>query len=230
MGKEKMNREIKKVYEDTYNCFRDKYKEDNKAWNRFIDFLAVDHFPPLMHQLDHKFEDIANDAKFITKLKSVYKPQVLKQDYHDYLGEMYMETQGKSQIDRKGQFLTPESASGMLAKMTIGNDAKQKPNILDPCVGTGRLLISAYKVRPESNLFGVDIDINALRIAYTNFRIHGIRDFYLLHADSLLHETDVSKPEGSYNWQFANQWYSHMNELKEIDHYENKKQLELQLN
>jgi type I restriction-modification system DNA methylase subunit len=114
--------------------------------------------------------------------------------------------------------------------MTIGEDFARRINVLDPCVGTGRLLMSAYKVNPNSNLFGVDIDLDALRIAHVNFLVHDVKNFYLLHADSLRHEIDFSKPEGNHNWQFANRWNSCMSKLKPIGIYEEeKRQLELAL-
>jgi hypothetical protein len=84
-------------------------------------------------------------------------------------------------------------------------------------------------VNPNSVLFGVDIDLNALHVAYANMAIRGIKDYYLLHADSLSQETDLSKKEGQYNWQFANMWHSHMRELKNINYESENKQLELAL-
>ena len=61
--------------------------------------------------------------------------------------------------------------------------------------------------------FGVDSDLRLLRIAATNFYVHNIQG-YLLHADGLIHETDISSEDGKYNWQFANSWYSNMDKLR----------------
>ncbi len=99
-----------------------------------------------------------------------------------------------------------------LAKMTM-EERLENPTVLDPAVGTGRLLMAAYKQVPGGLFFGVDTDLRALRIATTNFFIHDIPG-YFLHADSLLHETDISTEEGRYNWQFANSWYSQIDRLK----------------
>lgn len=73
--------------------------------------------------------------------------------------------------------------------------------------------MAAHKTAPNALFFGVDVDLRALRIAFINFAIHGISG-YLLHADSLAHDTDISTDDGIYNWHFANRWDSCMNKLK----------------
>ena len=107
----------------------------------------------------------------------------------------------------------------MTASMTIGETDKPV-NVLDPVVGTGRLLMAAHKQAPNANLFGVDLDQRMVRIAFTNFAIHDISG-YLLNADSLQHETDISTENGLYNWRFANRWNSNLDDLKPIN-YENR--------
>jgi type I restriction-modification system DNA methylase subunit len=99
-----------------------------------------------------------------------------------------------------------------LARKTI-NKTDQPVKILDKTVGTGRVLMSAYKRAPNSMLFGVDNDLRALRIAFTNLAIHDISG-YLLHADCEKHELDIANDDGWYNWQYANRWYSCMDKLK----------------
>ena len=132
---------------------------------------------------------------------------------------MYIENQSRSGKLGKGQFLTPDSVVEFMCQSTVGQaketagDENRPLNVLDPCVGTGRFLIGAHKYAPDANLFGVDIDLRALRIAFTNCAIHGIRA-YFLHADSLVHEIDISKPDGIANWQYANKWYSSWDKLK----------------
>lgn len=104
------------------------------------------------------------------------------------------------------------NVADMMADMTIGQTSESK-TVLDPAVGTGRLLMAAHKVAPNAILFGVDTDLRALRIAYTNFAIYNISG-YLLHADGLKHEIDISTPPGLNNWQYANKWYSCMDKLE----------------
>ena len=101
-----------------------------------------------------------------------------------------------------------------MCKMTIGQ-TNEKPNILEPCVGTGRFLITAQEYAPNARLFGVDNNITMFRTAFTNAAIHSI-SMYLLHADSLFHDISISTPDGLYNWQHANRWQSQMDNLKTI--------------
>ncbi|MFH1372355.1 MAG: N-6 DNA methylase [bacterium] len=147
---------------------------------------------------------------------AVYDPKILQSDYYDHLGDMYLEKiVSRSESTRKGIFLTPAEVAQMMASMTIEKTDRQV-NVLDPAVGSGRLLMAAHKQAPRARLFGVDIDLRSLRIAFTNLAIHSISG-YLLHADSLRHEIDIAKEAGQQNWQYANHWYSCMDQLKVLD-------------
>lgn len=205
----------RKVYQEMYDILYSKFYDHNKAWDCLIDFLAVDNCPALLNQLEHKFEWLFEDKDLCEKIMKVYNPDVLKQDMHDHLGDMYVDNQSKLGRTFKGQFLTPDTVCDSICNMTIGQ-SDSHVNILDPAVGTGRFLIYAHYYAPNANLFGVDIDLRALRIAFTNCAIHGI-SVYLLHANSLRHEIDISNEAGKYNWKYANRWYSCWDKLKGIN-------------
>lgn len=208
-----MKLEVRKMLEDMYEIFRGKFHDPVKAWDSLIEFIAVDNYAPLLYQLNHKFEWLFQDPSFSSSLKKNYDLELLKSDYYDHLGDMYLEhIVGKKETERKGLFLTPINVAEAMAKMTIP-ETERELKLLDPAVGTGRLLIAAYQQAPNSVLFGVDLDLRALRIAYTNFLIHDIRG-YLLNANSLEHEIDISLEAGRYNWQFANKWNSSIERLK----------------
>jgi len=206
--------QAKKIYEEMYKILYRKFYDYNKAWDYLIEFIAVDNCPGLFNQLEHKFEWLFEDRDLCEKIISIYKPDVLKQDMHDHLGDMYVENQSSLGKSFKGQFLTPDNVCDFICRITIDQIDKQV-NILDPAVGTGRFLIHAHRYTPNANLFGVDIDLRALRIAFTNCAIHGIRA-YFLHADSLRYEIDISKEAGRHNWQYANRWYSCWDKLEEM--------------
>ena len=38
------------------NIFNRKFNDNNKAWDRMIEFIAVDNCPPMLVQMDHEFE------------------------------------------------------------------------------------------------------------------------------------------------------------------------------
>ena len=211
-----MKTEVRKMLENVYGLISGKHNDPIKAWDSFIEFLAVDNCPPMFNQLDHKFEWLFEDKDFADEIIKTYDVGLLKSDYYDHLGEMYLEKiVSKNEATRKGQFLTPMNIADAMAEMTI-RKTENAVKILDPAVGTGRLLMAAHKRAPKGLLFGVDIDLRALRVAFTNFAIHNISG-YLLNADSLYHETDISTEEGAYNWKYANKWYSCMDKLKPIN-------------
>lgn len=196
-----------------YKLFTMKFKDNVKAWDYFIDFLAVDNQGRLIHQLSHKFEWLFEDNKLVNSLMSIYNPALLRSDYYDHLGEMYFEKilKPRQSQDRNLSLMTMNDAYTM-AKMSFGEtDAPLK--ILDPVVGSGRYLMAVHKIAPNALLFGVDNDIRALRVALTNFAIHGIQG-YLLHADARIHDVEIDSDEGIFNWMFANKWYSCIDKLK----------------
>ena len=202
-----MKKEVRDMLETMYGVLNRKFNDSVKAWDSLVEFLAADNCAPLLYQLDHKFEWLFEDSRLAEELMKTYDVQLLRSDYYDHLGEMYLEKiVSTTEAARKGLFLTPMNVAETMAAMTVG-ESKEPLKILDPAVGTGRLLMAAHKRAPNSMLFGVDLDLRALRIAFTNFAIHNI-SAYLLNADSLLHEIDISKEEGRRNWRYANRWYS----------------------
>lgn len=198
-----------------YDLLTDKFHDPIKAWDNFIDFLAVDNCGSLLYQINHKFEWLVKDSRLVKSLQDTYDNGLLRSDFYDHLGEMYLEkVVGIKQVQQRGQYLTPMNVAESMAVINVGKTDK-KVKVLDPAVGTGRLLMAAYKQAPNGVFFGVDVDIRMVRIAFTNFAIHGISG-YLLHADSLIHEIDISEEEGRNNWQYANKWYSCIEKLKPI--------------
>lgn len=201
------------MLENVYGLFTEKFKDDKKAWDYFIEFLAVDNQGRLIHQLYHKFEWLLDDNKFTSSLMRMYNPALLRSDYYDHLGDMYFEKIiGLKQSQGNDLPLSTENDADGLIKTSFEKTIATKI-ILDQNAGTGRYLMAAHKINPNAMLFGVENDLRALRIAYTNFAIHNIPG-YLLHADTRIHNIDMDTDEGMFNWTFANKWYSQINKLK----------------
>lgn len=220
-----MNLKTRKMYEKMYDILYKKFFDRNRALDTLVEFIAVDNCPSLLNQLNHKFEWLSEDKELCEDLLKVYDLSLLKADTYDYLGELYVEKQAYLGQKLKEQSINPDSVTVLISSMAI-RKTDGRLNILDPCVGTGRFLLAAYKYAPNANFFGVDTDLRALRIALTNCAIHNI-PAYLLHADSQIHEIDISKPDGLYNWQYANRWYSCIDKLRKISQ-ERTQQIETQ--
>lgn len=210
-----MNTEVRAMLESLYGVFAEKFNCQTLAWDRFVEFLAADNHASLIYEIRHTFRWLHGHASFADKVLKVYDNKLLKSDYYDHLGEMYLEKiVSESQAKRKGLFLVSSQTADSLAQKAIP-ETDERLRILDPAMGTGRLLMAAHRRAPKAFLFGVDSDLRSLRIAYTNFAVHDI-SAYLLHADSSRHETDISTQDGKYNWGYANNWYSCMDRLRPI--------------
>lgn len=208
-----MNLEVRTMLDSMYEIFIYKFNDPLKAWDHFIEFLAVDNCAPLIWQLNHRFERLFKDSDLMENVIKTYNSNLLKSDFYDHLGDIYAEKIiSKNEANRKGIYMTPQNLADLTGKISI-QETDKPLMILDPAVGTGRLLMAAYKRAPRAALFGVDIDLRSLRIAITNFTIHNISG-YLLHADSLKHEIDISNERGKYNWKFANKWNTCIENLK----------------
>lgn len=208
------NPKVRNAYENMLDVLYTKFHDYNSAWDKLVEFVAVDNCPPLLPRIKDKMYWLFNDLKLAEDLVKKYDLGLLKSDRHDHLGDLYVENQSRLGQSYKGQFLTPDPVVEFIVASTIGKTDKEL-TVLDPCVGTGRFLIKAKEYAPNANLYGVDIDIRALRIAFTNCAIHNISAYFLC-ADSLRHNTDISEEDGRYNWGFANQWYPCWDKLREI--------------
>ncbi len=123
----------------------------------------------------------------------------------------------KTQSLKQGLHLTPIQIVEFMCKVTLEpslNDKSEPVNILDPCAGSGRFLLEAYKISPNADLFGVDIDLDLVRTCITNLELRNIKNYYILNADSLTHELQLDNEDGIYNWKYSNSWKSHISELK----------------
>ena len=205
-----MNPNTKIMLERIYDLLSDKFQDPVKAWDSLVEFVATDHQASLPTKLDHKFEWLHGDHTLADKLSQLYDAELLRADYHDHLGELYREKLPSETLKANvGQL------DLALHRWTQQEQKGPRVAMLDPVAGSGSLLMAVHKRLPRVVLFGVDYDLRALRVAMTNFAIHNIQG-YLLHADKDKHDISLETPEGQYNWQHANQWYSNMDQLKPV--------------
>lgn len=208
-----MNYEVRSMLEGTYALVAREFEDRETAWDRFIEYIAAENAISLAEQMPGFLGWLFANDTLRKQLPEAYDFKLHSSDYHDHLGDMYSEKMlGKGFGSRPCLNLTSFADADGLAKKLIP-ETNDGLAILAPGVGTGGLLIAAQRRAPNAYLFGADPDLRALRIALTNFVVFDV-DGYLLHADATRQETDIGTPEGRYNWQFANKWDSHMDELK----------------
>jgi hypothetical protein len=103
----------------------------------------------------------------------------------DILGQVYMEWNQSTKL--RGQFFTPKHVASMMAKML-----NPKGRILDPCCGSGVLLIEAIKTMDNESLdnsvlVGQDIDLTCVKMCALNLMFFNV-DGYVVWGDSLAME------------------------------------------
>lgn len=96
----------------------------------------------------------------------------------DYIGEISQRVRTSAAKSNRGEFYTPYSLSLMMARMT-GVEAGAR--VLDPCCGSGRMLLAALEVNrdlhpegPLCEVYGVDISPAAVRMCQLNLALAGI--------------------------------------------------------
>ena len=98
------------------------------------------------------------------KLSEITK-QMIREEYNEFKAQMYA---GKSLAERKalGQFFTPpEYVIAMIEKFDCNEAEFSKKAILDPCCGSGNLLMGCLIAGAEPcNLYGNDYDVAMVEV------------------------------------------------------------------
>lgn len=116
--------------------------------------------------------------------------------FGDYLGEIYMELNGKSKA--VGQFFTPYNVSKMMAMITLG----EKPNgekivtLNEPACGSGGMIVAAADVWTEQGfnytdnalVLANDVDRNCVLMSYLQISFAGM-PAVIKHQDTLTQVT-----------------------------------------
>lgn len=103
----------------------------------------------------------------------------------DILGQVYMQWNMNNKY--RGQFFTPKHVASMMAKMLT-----PKGRVLDPCCGSGVMLVEAIKTIDNETLdssliCGQDIDLTCVKMCALNLLFFNVNG-YVVWGDSLLME------------------------------------------
>lgn len=114
----------------------------------------------------------------------------------DVLGEVYMQWNMSNKY--RGQFFTPKHVASMMASIL-----NPTGRILDPCCGSGVMLIEAIKtmnneVLDESLFVGQDVDLTCVKMCALNLLFFNVNG-YVVWGDSLLMQCNkVYQTQRSY--------------------------------
>lgn len=134
----------------------------------------------IIKRYDKTYQKICSDmlASLVMEMEHSLTDSISK----DILGEVYQELFYKP---RSGQFFTPEHVTDLMAIIT-NTPSNEKQSVLDPCCGSGRMLLSSARVMGKHHHFyGIDIDRTCVQMTVINLFLNGIFDAEVLCADAL---------------------------------------------
>ncbi len=100
--------------------------------------------------------------------------EVMETTRQDTLGDLF---QGAISRGERGQFFTPPSLCEAMARMTLAEvdeDAVDRRRVLDPCCGSGRMLLAVGKLQPTWELWGQDVEISCVRMTTLNLALYNL--------------------------------------------------------
>jgi hypothetical protein len=117
----------------------------------------------------------------------------MEQQFHtelgnDVLGELF---QIHLSSGRNGQFFTPFHVCRFMAECmnTDGTTPTGEPlRIIDPCCGSGRMLMASHRVKNlgRNEYYGVDIDLTCVKMATLNLFLNGMFGSEVMCANALM--------------------------------------------
>ncbi len=216
-----MEPKVRAMLENMYDVFNQKIQDKRKAWDYLIEFLAVDNRGSVIFEIGHKFEWLFDDRSLVSKVLQVYDGDMLKSDYYDHLGDMYLHhIVPKSEELDKARYIRHQPPADELAEL-ISPISNEIIRFFDPVAGTGRLLMAAHKKVPLARCFGIEKDLDMYRIAVTNFAIYDVPGF-ILNGHSSSQKFNSSSPHDGYNWRYANHWNPPTNQVERVQRISNK--------
>lgn len=145
--------------------------------------LSVGQMEPEYLQVAGKYEkeDLPLFANLLGTLITNVNP------YEDIFGSLYEELLSSGKAKQLGQFFTPIHISDLLAQLVT--DKGYCKTVHDPCVGSGRTLLSAAKaLKPYQaktwHYSGIDIDAMSVDMTICNMVLHQMNG-WVIHGNSL---------------------------------------------
>lgn len=94
--------------------------------------------------------------------------------WYDAFGHFFETVASEFGKSYRGQFFTPENICTMMAQMTIQGPTEKVQTVCDSACGSGRLLLAAHAVNPNTCCYGNDIDYLCAKMCAVNFCLNGV--------------------------------------------------------
>lgn len=144
-------------------------------FERFLEFIIAG-FDISGRKLDRPFSK--EESKICFSLMSewlfIMQERTRTKEWYDILGEIYMSgIASGSKKSATGQFFTPMHICDFMSKITDPGEHGGE-SIMDPCCGSGRMLLAGHANHPGNYFCGQDLDRLCCLMAVCNFLVHGI--------------------------------------------------------
>lgn len=109
--------------------------------------------------------------------KAIAAMEDTRKEVKDVLGDLYA---GGITYGENAQYYTPQVITDLMAELATQEvdseeDSRRRRSVLDPCCGSGRMLMSVAKHHPHWEFVGQDIDLRCVRLCAINM---GLRNMY----------------------------------------------------
>jgi type I restriction-modification system DNA methylase subunit len=180
---------MKEILQQLENILRQGYSPFT-IFNDWLDLMLFalqrddEHYLEIVRRYKNDQTEGEREIDYFCKAFALLQIEMQKTN-DDILGQVYMEWNQSTKL--RGQFFTPKHIASMMAKML-----NPKGRILDPCCGSGVLLIEAIKTMDNealdnSVLVGQDIDLTCVKMCALNLMFFNVNG-YVIWGDSLLLE------------------------------------------
>ncbi len=131
------------------------------SFNNFVDWLLYGFGDSAVNEFPRQIDKETNSFWYRT-----FNLGLLLQHPYDYLGQLACDRKGSGKWNNPTAFFpTPMNVCEMMAQITM-QEADKTSSVCDPCIGSGRMLLSASNY--SLNLYGMDIDLGILKVCKVN--------------------------------------------------------------
>jgi hypothetical protein len=188
-----MNRKEYRFMKDILQCLEAILRQGYSSYNIFNDWLDLmiyamqgddEHYLEIVRKYKNDRKEGEREIDYFCHAFAHLQME-MKKTNDDVLGQVYMQWNQNNKY--RGQFFTPSHIASMMALMI-----EPKGKILDPCCGSGVMLIEAIKTMGNEKLdssifFGQDIDLTCVKMCALNLLFFNVNGF-VVWGDSLMME------------------------------------------
>lgn len=199
--------EIKYIIADSaiQLLFQKKQLKNNIIGSYLSEYLNnVISFDVYNRLIDDLIDNKNNALEFIKKYPYLFNNQYFYEDSEDVLGLLYISLSNICNRKAKGSYYTPTSiVKKIINNLDIGMEYTKK--ILDPGCGSGNFLLQLPKTINIENIYGNDIDNNAIKITRLNMALNfEISDITVLYTNFTNKDFLLDEFDGKFDYIIGN--------------------------